>query len=152
MVENHDFEIVNTRRNSVKKSTSESEKIIGQKDSSVVIPEVLDKVAVSPMKQVHPLTQAAADNFSRILDIASQYADIVKIREMNRAQLQEMREKRKLLESEAVSYVKKRNADTNSFVAKAEITRLMLEDYYKFDGAEKISFDDFIKILEVLNL
>ncbi len=152
MDKKHDFAIVGTRRINGKTKNSGPSGSMVNAEPKVVVPEVLEKESALPVKDVHSLTQAAADNFSRILDIAVQCVDIAKIREMSQAQINELQTKKELLETEAKSYVEKKNADTNAFVAKAERTRLLLEDYYKYNGSEKISAENFIKILEILNL
>ncbi len=143
----YDFELVDTRRAATRNMRTEERTVTAMDKTDVVEPEVLDNVP-STTNDTHPLTQAMADNFPRILDIATQCVDILKIRELSEAQLKELREKRKLLVTEADTYVKKKNADTDSFKTRGETIRLLLEDYYKYGGSEKLPAEDFIKILE----
>lgn len=143
----YDFKLVDTRRAATSDSGTEKGTISAIDKTDVIEPEVLDNVPTTT-NDTHPLTQAMADNFPRILDIATQCVDILKIRELSKAQLKELREKREMLVTEAETYVKKKNADTDSFKTRGETIRLLLEDYYKYGGSDKLPAEDFIKILE----
>lgn len=148
-----DFKLVGSRRTVTHNNGKETGTITTVDKPEVIEPEVLDNVPSTTTNDTHPLTQAVADNFPKILDIATQCVDILKIREMSEAQIKELREKRESLVVEADAYVKKKNADTDSFKTRGETIRLLLEDYYKYGGTEKLPAEDFIKILEkTLNL
>ena len=147
MNKKYDFELVDSKMTVAPNIGAESGSVPNVDKTEILVPEVLEDVP-STANDTHPLTQAAADNFPRILDIAVQCVDILKNRELSKAQLKVLHEKRKLLAAEAEAYVKKKNADTYSFKERGEMIRQMLEDYYKYGGKEKLPADAFLKILE----
>ena len=71
----------------------------------------------------------------------------LKIRNMYILVLNQWEEKRKLLEVEADSYVKKLNAKTDSTVSKVEVIRRMMQDYYLY-GKGQLSSEEFSKIIQ----
>ena len=61
--------------------------------------------------------------------------------------IRELEEQRKMLETEADSYVKKLNAKTDSTVSKVEVIRRMMQDYY-LHGKGQLSSEEFSKIIQ----
>lgn len=97
------------------------------------------------------LLHAVADNFGRILDVASSIVEIERINAQADAYIKILEEKRKLLAEEADAYVKKVSANTQATVSKVEAIRYMMQDYYK-SGQNKMSGEEFSKIItEIIN-
>lgn len=92
------------------------------------------------------LAGAAADNFGRILDVATTVVEIQKMQVQADACISMMREQRLMLEQETEAYVKKLNAETDATVNKVEVIRRMMHDYYS-SGNAKLSGDEFSKII-----
>ncbi|MCR5107991.1 MAG: hypothetical protein K6B28_07480 [Lachnospiraceae bacterium] len=93
------------------------------------------------------LLGAVAENFGRIVDIASAIVEIERMDAQTDAYISELEEKRKMLAEEADAYVKIQNAKTNAVVSKVEIIRMMMQDYYNY-GREGLSNEDFSKIMQ----
>lgn len=97
------------------------------------------------------LADAAANNFDRILDIASAMVEIQKIQTQANACIGMLREKRLLLEAETEAYVNRIRAETDATVNKAEVIRRMMQDYYSI-GRHSLTGDEFSQIIsDVLN-
>ena len=92
------------------------------------------------------ITQAAAQNFGKILDLAGDLVEIKKMKVASDAVLAKMEEDRKQLLAEAEAYVIKKNADTKSVIDKMNIIRLMMQDFYQQNN-QKINGDDFRHII-----
>lgn len=97
------------------------------------------------------LTDAVADNFGRILDIATDLANIKKMKVQSEAILKKMAEDRKMLVAEAEAYALKKNSDTKSVVERMNIVRMMLKDFYDANQAGVTSEDFRIIITEAIN-
>ncbi len=127
MTESFDFEIVPSTRG-------------GLNNKSHQAPAGYDK-----------LVSAVAENFVRILDIATTVAEIQKMQVQADACIGMLREQRLMLEQETEAYVKKLNAETGATINKVEAIRRLMHDYY-CSGYTKLSGDEFSKIIsDVLN-
>ncbi len=97
------------------------------------------------------LLGAAADNFGEILKLASEIAEIAKLKVGTDAIIKQMAEKRKDLLAEAEAYAQRKEADTDSVVKKMELVRKMMLDFYEHN-VTTISGEDFrIIITEIVN-
>ena len=76
------------------------------------------------------LVSAVAENFGRILDIATTVAEIQKMQVQADACIGMLREQRLMLEQETEAYVKKLNAETGATINKVEAIRRLMHDYY----------------------
>lgn len=92
------------------------------------------------------LLGAVADNFDRIVDIASSIVEIERLNAEADAHIRELEEQRKMLSEEADAYVKVLNAKTHNTVSKAEVVRQMMKDYY-IHGKDGLSGEEFSKII-----
>ncbi len=92
------------------------------------------------------LTQAAAQNFGRILDLAGGLVEIKKMKVASDAVLAKMEADRKQLLSEAEAYCIKKNADTKSIVDRMNVIRLMMQDFYQ-QSNQQITGEDFKQII-----
>ena len=125
-------------------------------DDFEVIPPT--RGVVEPKKKNTPdisgkehMLHAVADNFGRILDVASSIVEIEKINVQANAYISELEEKRKMLVEETDAYVRKLEADTNSTVSKIEVIRQMMKDYYE-SGQKTLSGEEFSKVItDILN-
>lgn len=97
------------------------------------------------------LTDAVTDNFGRILDIATDIANIKKMQVQSEAILKKMAEDRKMLVAEAEAYALKKNSDTKSVVERMNVVRMMLKDFYDANHAGVTSEDFRIIITESIN-
>ena len=122
MTDNFDFEIVPSTRGGLANKPQQSS--VG-----------LDKLA-----------SAAADNFGRILDVATTVVEIQKMQAQADACIGMLREQRLMLEQETEAYVKKLNAETDATITKVEVIRRMMHDYYS-SGNNKLTGDEFSKII-----
>ncbi len=95
---------------------------------------------------VDRLASAAAENFSRILDAADAIIEIEKMKVQADVYINELREKRLMLEAGTRDYVAKVEARTDQTVRKAEVIRLMMQDYYRF-GQDRLSGAAFSEII-----
>jgi hypothetical protein len=95
------------------------------------------------------LIEAVADNFDKIIDLAASIVEIQNMKVKANTYIAELEEKRKMLEIETDSYVKKMNAKTNSTINQVEIIRCMMQDYY-MNGNGKLSSEEFSKIIQGL--
>lgn len=97
------------------------------------------------------LMGAVADNFGRILDlassIASSKAEIDRMNAQADANIRELEEKRKMLETETEAYVKRINADTNATISKVDAIRALLNEYYAC-GKDTLSSEAFSSIIQ----
>ena len=92
------------------------------------------------------LGNAVADNFGRILDLAGSLVEIKKMKAVSDAYIAKIEEDRKMLLTEAESYVLKKNADTKTVVDKMNVIRFMMQDFYQQSKAQ-ISSEDFRQII-----
>lgn len=127
MSENNDFEIVPSTR-AVPSPQSHPQ-------NPAQISPGLDKLAV-----------AVADNFGRILDVASSITEIEKMKVQANVYVAQLREQRMMLEEETRAYVAKVEAETDRTIQKVEVIRRMMQDYYRF-GQNKLSGSEFSKII-----
>ena len=86
----------------------------------------------TPTSSPQTLTQAAAQNFGRILDLAGGIVEIQRMKVASDALLAKMEADRKQLLALAEAYVLMKNADTNSDTARMNVIRLMMQDFYQF--------------------
>lgn len=115
--------------------------------------EVKDKnVMIPPInKEENRLSNAVADNFDKILGIASDITGIVRMKVQSDAVLAKMQEDRKTLLAETESYVQKKNADTKSVVDRMNVIRFMMQDFYQ-QSNQNITGEDFRMIItEIVN-
>ena len=97
------------------------------------------------------LVNAAANNFDRILDIASSIVETRRMQVQAVACIHMLEEKRKTLVAEAEAYVKRVRTETDATVNKAEVIRRMMQDYYR-SGRNSLTGDEFSRIIsDVLN-
>lgn len=122
-----DFEIVQSRRNTP---------VVDQGD-----------VMVLPSSQNSRIGDAIADNFSQILDLASDIVEIEKMKVQSEAVLKQMEESRKNLLAEAEAYATKKNADTDSVIQKMQMVRDMMRDFYQYNNNANLSGEDFSRII-----
>ncbi len=130
-----DFEMVESKRIS---------RVSG--NSEVFEPEVIDKPNVPANNGSNPLANAAAEHMGDMIKIVSDIVDIQRIKVQTDADIRRMEEARKSLIAEADVYVRKTNADADNAVKRMEAIRNIMNDFYKY-GSEKISSDDFCKII-----
>ena len=97
------------------------------------------------------LGDAVADNFDKILDLASDIVEIRKMKMQSDAVIAHMQETRKQILTEAEAYCMKKEKDTKNVVEKMSIVREMMNDFYRQKDAPLTS-EDFCKIItEVVN-
>jgi len=92
------------------------------------------------------ITQAAAQNFSKILELAGGLVEIKKMKVASEAVLAKMEADRKILLAEAEAYVDKMNAATKSAVDRMNVIRLMMQDYNQ-QSSPNITSEDFKDII-----
>lgn len=92
------------------------------------------------------ITQAAAQNFGKILELAGNMIEIKKMKVASDALLAKMEADRKQLLAEAEVYVEKKDADTRSVVERMNVIRLMMQDFYQ-QSNQQISSEDFRQII-----
>jgi hypothetical protein len=92
------------------------------------------------------ITQAAAANFGKILELAGNVIEIKKMKVVSDAVLAKMEADRKNLLAEAEVYVEKKNADTQSIVDKMNVIRFMMQDFYQ-QSNQQIKGEDFRQII-----
>ena len=92
------------------------------------------------------ITQAAAQNFGKILELAGSMIEIKKMKVASDAYLAKMEEDRKQLLAEAEAYVEKKDADTKSIVERMNVIRLMMQDFYQ-QSNQQITSEDFRQII-----
>ena len=117
------------------------------------LPEVKSTTTVStsgkdsaPASSSQTITQAAAQNFGKILDLAGGLLEIKKMKVASEAVLAKMEADRKILLAEAEKYVLMKNADTKSVVDRMNVIRLMMQDFYQ-QSNQQITSEDFRKII-----
>lgn len=126
MTENYDFEIVPSSRNGIRKNNNVS-------------------------RGVDKLASVTADNFDRIMDMASAFAEIQKMQMQADVAVSTLREKRLMLEAETSAYVNKLRAETDASLGKLEVVRCMMNDYYHSNN-DRLSGEEFSRlILDVLD-
>lgn len=97
------------------------------------------------------LGDAVAENFDKILDLASDIIEIRKMKIQSDAVIAHMQETRKQLLTEAEAYCMKKEKDTKYVVEKMSIIQGMMNDFYRQKDAPLTS-EDFCKIItEVVN-
>ena len=92
------------------------------------------------------LTQAAAQNFGKILELAGGLVEIKKMKVASEAVLAKMEADRKQLLAEAEAYVLKKNADTNSVIERMNLIRMMMQDFYQ-QSNQQITGEEFKQII-----
>ena len=92
------------------------------------------------------LTQAAAQNFGKILELAGGLVEIKKVKVASEAVLAKMEADRKQLLAEAEAYVLKKNADTNSVIERMNLIRMMMQDFYQ-QSNQQITGEEFKQII-----
>lgn len=92
------------------------------------------------------LTQAAAQNFGKILELAEGLVEIKKMKVASEAVLAKMEADRKQLLAEAEAYVLKKNADTNSVIERMNLIRMMMQDFYQ-QSNQQITGEEFKQIM-----
>lgn len=100
----------------------------------------------TPVSSPQTLTQAAAQNFGKILELAGGLVEIQKMKVASEAVLAKMEADRKILLAEAEAYVDKLNAATKSAVDRMNVIRLMMLDYNQ-QSSPNITSDDFKDII-----
>ncbi len=100
----------------------------------------VDKSTLASSPQT--ITQAAAQNFGKILELAGGLVEIKKMKVASDAVLAKMEADRKQLLAEAEAYVEKKNADTKSVVERMNVIRLMMQDFYQ-QSNQQITGEDF---------
>ena len=88
-----------------------------------------------------------ADNFGKILDLASNIVEIEKMKVQSEAVLKQMEESRKNLLAEAEAYATKKNADTDEIIHKMQVVREMMRDFYQYNNNANLSGEDFSRII-----
>ena len=100
----------------------------------------------TPTSSPQTLTQAAAQNLGRILDLAGGIVEIQRMKVASDAALAKMEAYRKQLLAEAEAYVLMKNADTNSDTARMNVIRLMMQDFYQQNN-QQMKDEVFCKII-----
>lgn len=100
----------------------------------------------APANAHHPMTEAVAQNFGKILELAGSVIEIKKMKVASQAVLAKMEADRKQLLAEAEAYVEKKNADTKSIVDQMNVIRLMMQDFYQ-QSNQQITGEDFRQII-----
>lgn len=127
-----DFEIVSGTRNKSVDKTSEK----------TVIPEVLNSRAVD----------VVADNFDKIVELASSIVEIKKMKVQSDAVIRQMEVTKETLLAEAEAYAIRVKSDTDKTVKKMEVVSNMMQQFYEHDKSNKLSGEEFSKIIiEVIN-
>lgn len=119
---------------------------------STNIPEVVvvdDQMKHSNNSNGNPIVQSLADNMSDIIALAQSYLDIQKGKVATKAQIALLEEKRRMLESESETYVKKLKAETDSFITKVEVFRQMLRDFYTLNTGN-MSGEEFGNVMKTI--
>jgi len=92
-----------------------------------------------------------ANNFDKILNLAGSIVELEITIIDNEARLKAMEEYRKQIIDEAQAYAVKKREDTNSVVARMNVIRSMMQDFYAHSQGN-LSGDDFCRIItEVVN-
>lgn len=102
---------------------------------------------VIPSAQNSRMSDAIADNFGQILELASGIVEIEKMKVQSAAVLKQMEESRKNLLAEAEAYATKKNADTDGVVQKMQMVRDMMRDFYQYNNNANLSGEDFSRII-----
>lgn len=117
------------------------------------LPEVKSTTTVStsgkdsaPASSPQTITQAAAQNFGKILDLAGGLLEIKKMKVASEAVLAKMEADRKILLAETEKYVLMKNAATKSAVDRMNVIRLMMQDYNQ-QSSPNIKSEDFKDII-----
>lgn len=100
----------------------------------------------TPVSSPQTLTQAAAQNFGKILDLAGGLVEIQKMKVASEAVLAKMKADIELLRAEAEKYVDMMNASTRSAVDRMNVIRLMMQDYNQ-QSSPNITSEDFKDII-----
>lgn len=102
---------------------------------------------VIPPAQNSRMSDAIADNFGQILELASGIVEIEKMKVQSAAVLKQMEESRKNLLAEAEAYATKKNVDTDGVVQKMQMVRDMMRDFYQYNNNANLSGEDFSRII-----
>jgi hypothetical protein len=100
----------------------------------------------SPANSPQTITQAAAQNFGKILELAGGIVEIQRMKVASDAVLAKMEADREQLRAEAEAYVNKMNAATKSAVDRMNVIRLMMQDYNQ-QSSPNIKSEDFKDII-----
>lgn len=103
----------------------------------------------TPTKTPQTITEAAVQNFGKILDLAGSIIEIKKMKVVSDALLAKMEADRKQLLAEAEAYVVKKDANTRSVVERMNVIRHMMQDFYQ-QSNQHISSEDFRQIITSL--
>ena len=118
-------------------------------EPETVIPEVVSG-PITKAKDIKPaelsLGGAVAQNMDKIIGLASDIVEIRKIKANSAAEIARMEQARKNLIAEAEAYAKRKNADTNDTIAKMNIVRLMMQDFFNQNN-QKMSGAEFKEII-----
>ena len=92
------------------------------------------------------MAHAIADNFGRILDVASALAEVERIGAQADAYVKASKADCEKLAQETESYVRKLQAETDAKVDRVEVIRRMMQDYN--NAAQKnLSSKEFFRII-----
>ena len=100
----------------------------------------------TPTSSPQTITQAAAQNFGKILELAGGIVEIQRMKVASDAVLAKMEADREQLLAEAEAYVLMKNADTNSDTARMNVIRLMMQDFYQQNN-QQMKDEVFCKII-----
>lgn len=127
------------------------------------VPETVpvEVIEASPAAEVLPAARsgggkeklycAVADNFDTILHLAGEIVSMGKMAVQSEITLKQMEAAREQLLAESKAYAEKKDADTRSVVARMEIIRCMMNDFYQHSSGNMTS-EDFCKIItEIIN-
>ena len=89
---------------------------------------------------------AVADNFDKILSLAGDLVSIQKMKVQSEIMISEMRAAKEQLLAEAEVYVRKKDVDTRSVVARMDLIREMMKDFYEH-SPQGLTSEDFRKII-----
>lgn len=92
-----------------------------------------------------------SDNFENILNLASSIVEVKKMKVASDACLAKMAEDRKMILAEAEAYATRIRADTSSIIARMNVIRAMMQDFYAHSSGS-LSGDEFHRIIsEIVN-
>lgn len=92
------------------------------------------------------ITQAAAQHFGKMLELAGGLVEIKKMKVASEAVLAKMKADIELLRAETEKYVDMMNASTRSAVDRMNVIRLMMQDYNQ-QSSPNITSEDFKDII-----
>lgn len=103
-------------------------------------------IEVVPSENTKTIQNSIAENFDKILSLASDIIEIKKMKEQTEAISRKMEEYRKCLLTEAEAYISKKNADTDHMIRKMQVVREFMRDFYQYNHTN-LSGDDFSRII-----